>query len=158
MIDVLEGRSKQVVRKGRDDYAIDCDKHSLAGSVSQRACVFCGSRVVLYPVTDAVHLVHGPIGCAAYTWDIRGSISSGPELHRLSFSTDLQEDDVIFGGEKKLYRALVELIDCYKPGAAFVYSTCIIGVIGDDVESEHLRFRRHPARDFAETDQAQREV
>lgn len=135
MIDVLEGRSKQVVRKGRDDYAIDCDKHSLAGSVSQRACVFCGSRVVLYPVTDAVHLVHGPIGCAAYTWDIRGSISSGPELHRLSFSTDLQEDDVIFGGEKKLYRALVELIDCYKPGAAFVYSTCIIGVIGDDVEA-----------------------
>jgi nitrogenase molybdenum-cofactor synthesis protein NifE len=69
--------------------------------VSQRACVFCGSRVVLYPIADAVHLVHGPIGCAAYTWDIRGSLSSGPELHRLSFSTDLQEKDVIFGGEEE---------------------------------------------------------
>ena len=55
-----------------------CDKHSLAGSVSQRACVFCGSRVVLYPIADALHLVHGPIGCAAYTWDIRGALSSGP--------------------------------------------------------------------------------
>ena len=38
-----------------------CEKHSVAGSVSQRACVFCGS-LVLYPIADAVHLVHGPIG------------------------------------------------------------------------------------------------
>ena len=81
-----------------------CEKQSVAGSVSQRACVFCGSRVVLYPIADAVHLVHGPVGCAAYTWDIRGALSSGPELHRMSFSTDLREKDVIFGGEEKLYR------------------------------------------------------
>jgi nitrogenase molybdenum-cofactor synthesis protein NifE len=54
-----------------------CGKHSVAGSVSQRACVFCGSRVVLYPIADALHLIHGPIGCAAYTWDIRGAQSSG---------------------------------------------------------------------------------
>jgi nitrogenase molybdenum-cofactor synthesis protein NifE len=33
--------------------------------------------VVLNPVTDAMHLVHGPIGCATYTMDIRGSLSSG---------------------------------------------------------------------------------
>jgi nitrogenase molybdenum-cofactor synthesis protein NifE len=90
--------------------------------------------VVLYPIADALHLVHGPIGCAAYTWDIRGALSSGPELHRLSFSTDLQEMDVIFGGEKKLYQALNELIDRYHPKAAFVYSTCIVGIIGDDLD------------------------
>jgi nitrogenase molybdenum-cofactor synthesis protein NifE len=89
--------------------------------------------VVLYPIADALHLVHGPIGCAAYTWDIRGAVSSGPQLHRNSFSTDLQEMDVIYGGEKKLYGALLELIDLYKPNAAFVYSTCIVGIIGDDV-------------------------
>ena len=112
-----------------------CDKHSLAGSVSQRACVFCGSRVVLYPIADALHLIHGPIGCAAYTWDIRGALSSGPQLHRMSYSTDLQEKEVIFGGEPKLYQALTELIDTYQPKAAFVYSTCIVGIIGDDVEA-----------------------
>ncbi|MEJ2158145.1 MAG: nitrogenase component 1, partial [Desulfobacteraceae bacterium] len=112
-----------------------CDKHSLAGSVSQRACVFCGSRVVLYPIADALHLIHGPIGCAAYTWDIRGALSSGPQLHRMSFSTDLKEKEVIFGGEPKLYQALTELIQTYKPKAAFVYSTCIVGIIGDDVEA-----------------------
>jgi nitrogenase molybdenum-cofactor synthesis protein NifE len=43
--------------------------------------------------------------------------------------------DVIHGGEKKLAKALCQLIDRYRPKAAFVYSTCIVGVIGDDVEA-----------------------
>ena len=132
---VFKERAKQVHRKGLSPISIDCNKDSLAGAVSQRACVFCGSRVVLYPIADALHLIHGPIGCAVYTWDIRGALSSGPELHRLSFSTDLQELDVIFGGEKKLEKALNELIDLHKPKAAFVYSTCIVGIIGDDLEA-----------------------
>jgi nitrogenase molybdenum-cofactor synthesis protein NifE len=135
MLPILEARKPQIYETGSAPFDMACEKPSLAGSVSQRACVFCGSRVVLYPIADAVHLVHGPIGCAAYTWDIRGSLSSGPELHRLSFSTDLQEKDVIYGGEKKLYNALVELIDQYNPRAAFVYSTCIVGIIGDDVDA-----------------------
>ncbi|MFP4380928.1 MAG: nitrogenase iron-molybdenum cofactor biosynthesis protein NifE [Candidatus Sumerlaeia bacterium] len=135
MSHILEERKSQIHRKGIDANGLSCERKSAAGSVSQRACVFCGSRVVLYPISDALHLIHGPIGCAAYTWDIRGSLSSGPELHRLSFSTDLQEMDVINGGEKKLYQSLIELIDEYKPRAAFVYSTCIVGLIGDDVKA-----------------------
>jgi nitrogenase molybdenum-cofactor synthesis protein NifE len=132
---ILDDRQKQVSVAGINERTIDCNKASLAGSVSQRACVFCGSRVVLYPIVDALHVIHGPIGCAAYTWDIRGSLSSGPELQRLSFCTDLQERDVIFGGEKKLYDSIIELIDKHNPKAAFIYTTCIVGVIGDDVES-----------------------
>lgn len=135
MVKLLEERKQQIHQKGKEPFNLECGKDSLPGSVSQRACVFCGSRVVLYPIADALHLVHGPIGCAAYTWDIRGALSSGPQLHRLSFSTDLSEQDVIFGGEKKLDACLGELIDFYRPKAAFVYSTCIIGVIGDDVEA-----------------------
>jgi nitrogenase molybdenum-cofactor synthesis protein NifE len=136
MADILRERERQVYRKGQQQpFQLDCEKQSVAGSVSQRACVFCGSRVVLYPIVDALHIVHGPVGCASYTWDIRGALSSGPELHRLSFSTDLKEMDVIQGGEKKLYAALCELIDAHKPKAAFVYATCIVGVIGDDVEA-----------------------
>jgi nitrogenase molybdenum-cofactor synthesis protein NifE len=130
---VLKEREKQIYLKGEQPFDMTCDTKSAAGSVSQRACVFCGSRVVLYPVADALHLVHGPIGCAAYTWDIRGALSSGPELHRKSFSTDLREKQIIFGGETRLYRSLVELIDRYEPKAAFVYATCIVGIIGDDV-------------------------
>jgi len=134
-MNILKERSNQVLTKGQDAHELACDKASLAGSVSQRACVFCGSRVVLYPIADALHLVHGPVGCAAYTWDIRGALSSGPQIHRLSFSTDLKEKQVIFGGEKALYESLVELIDEYKPKAAFIYTTCIVGLIGDDVEA-----------------------
>jgi nitrogenase molybdenum-cofactor synthesis protein NifE len=130
---LLEGREAQVKPVGAGALELECGKPSLAGSVSQRACVFCGSRVVLYPIADALHLVHGPLGCAAFTWDIRGSVSSGPQLHRLSFSTDLRERDVIFGGEGKLYAALSALIEEHGPKAAFVYSTCIVGIIGDDV-------------------------
>jgi len=135
MVDILPARKKQVLKKGTDTHSLECEKASTAGSVSQRACVFCGSRVVLYPIVDALHLIHGPIGCAVYTWELRGSLSSGPELHRMSFSTDLSEHEVIYGGEKKLYAALCELIETYKPNAAFVYATCIVGLIGDDVDA-----------------------
>ncbi|WP_321492119.1 nitrogenase iron-molybdenum cofactor biosynthesis protein NifE [uncultured Desulfobacter sp.] len=134
-ISVLKQREKQIYQKGSQPFDMACDTKSLAGAVSQRACVFCGSRVVLYPIADALHLIHGPIGCASYTWDIRGAQSSGPELHRMSFSTDLSETDIIYGGEKKLKKALLELIDKYSPKAAFVYCTCIVGIIGDDVDA-----------------------
>ncbi len=117
------------------EVGINCDKDSVAGSVSQRACVYCGARVVLNPITDAFHIVHGPIGCASYTWDIRGSLTSGPETYRNSFSTDIRENDVIFGGEKKLSAAIDEIAEKFSPKVIFVYSTCIVGVIGDDVDS-----------------------
>jgi nitrogenase molybdenum-cofactor synthesis protein NifE len=133
--DILDARRPQIYRKGSEPFKMACEKTSLAGAVSQRACVFCGSRVVLYPIADALHLVHGPIGCASYTWDIRGALSSGPELHRMSFSTDLRESDVIYGGEKKLTAALDELIEKYNPKAVFIYCTCIVGLIGDDVDA-----------------------
>src|SRR5512145_2462001 len=134
--ELLEERRGQVVRKGHDRGAkLACNKASAAGSVSQRACTFCGSRVVLYPIADALHVVHGPIGCAAYTWDIRGALSSGPELHRISCSTDLREKDVVFGGEGELRATAARLIEEHAPRAAFVYATCIAGVIGDDVHA-----------------------
>ncbi|MCF8096487.1 MAG: nitrogenase iron-molybdenum cofactor biosynthesis protein NifE, partial [Desulfarculaceae bacterium] len=65
---IFEERKDQFFETGGDKpFRISCDKQSLAGAVSQRACVFCGSRVVLYPIADALHLIHGPIGCASYT-------------------------------------------------------------------------------------------
>ena len=134
IVKVFEGREGHIQQKG-DGLPLACNNESLAGAVSQRACVYSGARVVLNPITDALHLVHGPIGCASYTWDIRGSTSSGPDLYRNSFSTDMKELDVVFGGEKKLAADLRELADRYHPPAIFVYSTCIVGIIGDDLQS-----------------------
>ena len=137
IVDTLEERQPYITRKQEKGQVIPlaCDNNSLAGAVSQRACVYSGARVVLNPVTDAVHLVHGPIGCAGYTWDIRGAKSSGIETNRSSFSTDMKEIDVVFGGEKKLSNAIDELVGIYHPPVVFVYSTCIVGIIGDDLES-----------------------
>jgi nitrogenase molybdenum-cofactor synthesis protein NifE len=129
----ISERTGSISTAGRSKSGIHCSDDSLAGAVSQRACVFCGARVVLNPVTDAVHLVHGPIGCATYTWDIRGSLSSGPEMYRNSFSTDMKERDVVFGGEKKLAACIDEIVEKYHPPAIFVYATCVTGMIGDDI-------------------------
>lgn len=135
---ILDDRKEFILLKnevGCQGKGILCDKDSISGAVSQRACVYCGARVVLNPITDAFHIVHGPIGCASYTWDIRGSLSSGEDIYRNSFSTDLRETDVIFGGEKKLSAAIEEIAITYHPKLIFVYATCIVGVIGDDVDA-----------------------
>ncbi len=132
---ILDERKRFIQVGGQSGAALSCDSDSLSGAVSQRACVYCGARVVLNPITDAFHIVHGPIGCASYTWDIRGSLSSGSELYRNSFSTDLSEKDVVFGGEKKLTAAIDEIMQKHAPKVIFVYATCIVGVIGDDVEA-----------------------
>ncbi|ABR34174.1 nitrogenase iron-molybdenum cofactor biosynthesis protein NifE [Clostridium beijerinckii] len=133
---LLEEREDFVCfKEGHNKKSMKCDGDSVSGSVSQRACVYCGARVVLNPITDAYHIVHGPIGCASYTWDIRGSLSSGDNLYRNSFSTDLSEQNVIFGGEKKLIAAIEGIMENHNPKLIFVYATCIVGVIGDDVKA-----------------------
>lgn len=135
--EILQDRVDSINFCSGDGKSISCEKESVSGSVSQRACVYCGARVVLNPITDAYHIVHGPIGCASYTWDIRGSLTSGSDVYRTSFSTDLREKDVIFGGEMKLEAAIDELMEktTPQPKLIFVYATCIVGVIGDDVEA-----------------------
>lgn len=130
---ILEER-KAFIRHGQES-GIRCESDSVSGAVSQRACVYCGARVVLNPITDAFHIVHGPIGCASYTWDIRGSLTSGSDEYRNSYSTDMTEKDVIFGGVRKLSAAIDEVVEKHDPSLIFVYATCIVGVIGDDIGS-----------------------
>ena len=134
--EIIEDRKEFVCYNSKNnENKLKCDQNSVSGAVSQRACVYCGARVVFNPITDAFHLIHGPIGCAAYTWDLRGSLSSGSELFRNSFSTDLSETDVIFGGERKLKDSLDEIVEKFHPKVIFVYATCIVGVIGDDIDA-----------------------
>ncbi|MBI4666229.1 MAG: nitrogenase iron-molybdenum cofactor biosynthesis protein NifE [Nitrospinae bacterium] len=98
-------------------------------------CSFDGAQITLAPITDAAHVVHGPIGCVGNTWNNRGSLSSGPRMNRMAFTTDLNNNDVVFGGEKKLYKAVREIAAKYSPPAIFVYQTCVTSMIGDDLEA-----------------------
>ena len=133
----------------RPDYydAPECDTHqekgapkfcrkSEPGEGAERSCAYDGARVVLMPITDVIHLVHGPIACAGNSWDNRGARSSGSQLYRRGFTTEMAENDVIFGGEKKLYRAILDLAGRYPEAKAiFVYATCVTAMTGDDVEA-----------------------
>jgi len=133
----------------RPDYydAPECDtqekgapkfcKKSEPGEGTERSCAYDGARVVLMPITDAIHLVHGPIACAGNSWDNRGARSSGSQLYRRGFTTELLQNDVVFGGEKKLHRAILDLAARYagEAKAIFVYATCVTAMTGDDVEA-----------------------
>jgi nitrogenase molybdenum-cofactor synthesis protein NifE len=125
----------------------DCDTHdkgapkfckkSEPGEGTERSCAYDGARVVLMPITDVIHLVHGPIACAGNSWDNRGARSSGSQLFRRGFTTEMLENDVVFGGEKKLYKAILDLAERYRDQAKaiFVYATCVTAMTGDDVEA-----------------------
>ncbi|MBW4624774.1 MAG: nitrogenase iron-molybdenum cofactor biosynthesis protein NifE [Brasilonema octagenarum HA4186-MV1] len=99
----------------------------------QEDCAFDGAMLTLVPITDAAHLIHGPSGCINNCWGNRSSLSSNSILYKARFSTDMDENDIIFGGAKKLYNAIIETQRRYKPAAVFVYSTCVSALIGDDL-------------------------
>lgn len=99
-------------------------------------CAFDGAQITLLPIADVAHVVHGPIGCVGSSWDNRGTHSSGPQLFRLGFTTDLSEQDVIMGrGERRLFHGISQLVAKHHPAAVFVYNTCVPAMEGDDIEA-----------------------
>ena len=52
-----------------------------------------------------------------------------------AFSTDMQDENIVFGGETKLREAIREAYEIFKPKAIGIFSTCPVGLIGDDVHA-----------------------
>jgi nitrogenase molybdenum-cofactor synthesis protein NifE len=111
-----------------------CTKQLQPGGAAG-GCAFDGAKIALQPLTDVAHLVHGPIACEGNSWDNRGAKSSGSNIWRTGFTTDINETDVVFGGEKRLYKAIKEIFDKHNPAAVFVYQTCVPAMIGDDIDA-----------------------
>jgi nitrogenase molybdenum-cofactor synthesis protein NifE len=112
-----------------------CSKPLTPGAAAG-GCAFDGAKIALQPVTDVAHLIHAPLACEGNSWDNRGSGSSGSDLWRRSFTTDLTELDIVMGnGERKLYKAIREIATRFNPAAVFVYSTCVTALVGDDIEA-----------------------
>jgi len=111
-----------------------CTKQLQPGAAAG-GCAFDGAKIALQPIVDVAHLVHGPIACEGNSWDNRSSSSSGSKLYRTGFTTDINELDVVYGGEKRLYKSIREIIEKYDPPAVFVYQTCVTALIGDDIEA-----------------------
>ena len=111
-----------------------CTKQLQPGAAAG-GCAFDGAKIALQPITDVAHLVHGPIACEGNSWDNRGAKSSGSRLYRTGFTTDINELDVVYGGEKRLFKSVKEIVEKYDPPAIFIYQTCVTALIGDDIEA-----------------------
>jgi len=132
--------ASMVINDPKLDQEIQSNVRTIPGIITQRGCTYAGCKgVVLGPTRDIVNLVHGPIGCSFYAWlTRRNQTDAGPDGENFinyCFSTDMQDDNIVFGGEKKLKEAIQEVYDLFHPKAIGVFSTCPVGLIGDDVHA-----------------------
>jgi nitrogenase molybdenum-iron protein alpha chain len=123
---------------------ITANVRTIPGIITMRGCTYAGCKgVIMGPTRDIVNLVHGPIGCSFYAWlTRRNQTDPGPDdtpdnenFMNYCFSTDMQDQDIIFGGEKKLATAIQEAYDLFHPKSIAVFATCPVGLIGDDIHT-----------------------
>ncbi|MDR3194850.1 MAG: nitrogenase molybdenum-iron protein alpha chain, partial [Tannerella sp.] len=112
---------------------------TIPGIITQRGCTYAGCKgVVLGPTRDIVNITHGPVGCGFYSWLTRRNQTlpdgdGDANFIPYCFSTDMQDSNIVFGGEEKLKQAIREAYELFHPKAIAVFSTCPVGLIGDDV-------------------------
>lgn len=103
-------------------------RHGL--TTHQHVCGVGASIIPLASFSDAAIIDHGPRGCAALHFTKTSCV-----IRHSCLTTDIDERDVVMGGERKLKEALLTVIERSepKPGVIFVFITCTTAIIGDDV-------------------------
>lgn len=110
-------------------------KTSLQGSHT-RPCKFWTATKILSGIKDAIVISHGPSGCAygvKRAYKLTNSRNSGSPYEPV-VTTNITEKAVIFGGEKELRGAILEVDKKYRPDAIVVATSCATGIIGDCVD------------------------
>ena len=146
---VARKRSKQIMINEaleNETPEITANVRTTPGIISMRGCTYAGCKgVIMGPTRDIVNLVHGPIGCSFYAWLTRRNQTDagtdGENYINYCFSTDMQDSDIIFGGEKKLAQAIQEAYDLFHPRSIAVFATCPVGLIGDDIHTVTKRMK-----------------
>ncbi len=141
---VARKRAKQILineAQENETPEISANVRTVPGIITMRGCTYAGCKgVILGPTRDIVNITHGPIGCGFYSWLTRrnqtdASAEGAENYMTYCFSTDMQDEDIIFGGEKKLEKAIQEAYDTFHPKAIAVFATCPVGLIGDDIHA-----------------------
>lgn len=121
--------------------AVKSNSKTVPGIMTARGCAYAGAKGVVWgPVKDVVHISHGPVGCGYYSWGNRRNLAEGEygvdNFVPFLFTSDFQESDIIYGGDKKLEKIIHEVVDLF-PNAkgVSILSECPVGLIGDDIES-----------------------
>jgi len=111
------------------------------GVMSMRGCAYAGAKGVVFgPIKDMVHISHGPVGCGQYSWAARRNFANGTvgidNFVPMQITSDFQEKDIVFGGDKKLENMVKEIDELFPLNKGVsVLSECPIGLIGDDIEA-----------------------
>jgi len=108
-------------------------------------CAFNGAMNMSIHIRDAVILAHSPKSCIYLSY--QGVSSSGrrrlfergvilpSSIVPNMVSTEMTEDDMVFGGTEKLLDTVLKITDRKpRPKAVIVVSSCPAGIIGDDIE------------------------
>ena len=107
-------------------------------------CAFNGAATTAVHLTDALVIAHSPRACAFYTWQ---NISSPgrknlfnrgillPSAISPHFEcSGMDHASAVFGGLDKLRQQVTDAL-ARRPGAVIVISSCVSGIIGDDIRS-----------------------
>jgi nitrogenase molybdenum-iron protein alpha/beta subunit len=130
-----------VYEEGNSDCGVKSNKKSVPGVMTTRGCAYAGAKGVVWgPVKDMIHISHGPVGCGYYSWSGRRNYYIGTTgvdtFGTMQFTSDFQERDIVFGGDKKLAKLIDELEILFPLSkGTTIESECPIGLIGDDIEA-----------------------
>ena len=130
-----------VYEEGKADCGVKSNVKSIPGVMTTRGCAYAGSKGVVWgPIKDMIHISHGPVGCGYYSWSGRRNYYIGTTgvdtFGTMQFTSDFQERDIVFGGDKKLAKLIEEIEDVFPlNGGITIQSECPIGLIGDDIEA-----------------------
>ncbi len=140
-----KARKKRAPHLGVNDQTsgvacVKSNKKTVPGVMSARGCAYAGAKGVVWgPIRDMVHVSHGPVGCGWYSWGTRRNMMSGitgVTSFPMQFTSDFQEKDIVYGGDKKLKVLLAEAHDLFPLAKGIsVLSECPVGLIGDDINS-----------------------
>ena len=120
---------------------ITSNRKSLPGVMTIRGCAYAGSKGVVWgPIKDMIHVSHGPVGCGQYSRAGRRNYYIGVTgvntFVTMNFTSDFQEKDIVFGGDKKLDKIIDEIQTLFPLSKGVsIQSECPIGLIGDDIEA-----------------------
>ncbi len=134
-----------VYEEGKSDCGVKSNIKSIPGVMTVRGCSYAGSKGVVWgPIKDMLHISHGPVGCGQYSWSQRRNYATGTtgvdNFVTMQVTSDFQEKDVVFGGDKKLDKIIDELATLFPLSRGIsVQSECPIGLIGDDIEAVSRR-------------------
>ncbi|HAC63253.1 MAG TPA: nitrogenase molybdenum-iron protein alpha chain [Cyanothece sp. UBA12306] len=130
-----------VYEEGKDDCGVKSNVKSAPGVMTARGCAYAGSKGVVWgPIKDMIHISHGPVGCGYYSWSGRRNYYIGTTgvdtFGTMNFTSDFQEKDIVFGGDKKLFKIGQEIEELFPLNNGIsIQSECPIGLIGDDIEA-----------------------